>query len=115
MLATEGSNANSYDQFRFANDDEQEIARWRAEISWRQAARHEPYAGRKGKMILEMIDERQQGSKARSLTHVAEPKQRSKEFRGSVKRKGFESDEDSPPRKTTAHRGMAVVYDNDEE
>ncbi|KAJ1418247.1 ABC transporter ATP-binding protein [Sesbania bispinosa] len=41
MLATEGSNANSYDQFRFANDDEQEIARWRAEISWRHAARHE--------------------------------------------------------------------------
>jgi len=45
-----------------------------------------------------------------------EPKQKSKEFRGSAKRKGgFESDEDSPPRKTTTHRRMAVVYDSDEE
>ncbi|KAI4343945.1 hypothetical protein L6164_011233 [Bauhinia variegata] len=44
-----------------------------------------------------------------------EPKQKSREFRGGAKRKGFESDEDSPPRKTTAHRRMAVVYDSDEE
>lgn len=43
---------------------------------------------------------------------LQEPKQKSK---GSVKRKGFESDEDSPPRKTTAHRRMAVVYDSDDE
>nr|KYP55739.1 LOW QUALITY PROTEIN: RNA polymerase-associated protein LEO1 [Cajanus cajan] len=48
------------------------------------------------------------------LVH-AEPKQKSKEFRSSTKRKGFESDEDSPPRKTTTHRRMAVVYDSDEE
>jgi len=46
---------------------------------------------------------------------LQEPKQKSKEFRGSAKRKGFESDEDSPPRKTTTHRRMAVVYDSDEE
>ncbi|XP_061346651.1 protein LEO1 homolog isoform X2 [Gastrolobium bilobum] len=45
-----------------------------------------------------------------------EPKQKSKQFRGSVKRKGFESDEDSPSRKTTTvKRRMAVVYDSDEE
>ena len=44
-----------------------------------------------------------------------EPKQKKKEFRSGVKRKGFESDEDSPPRKATAHRRMAVVYDSDEE
>ncbi|KAG5032243.1 hypothetical protein JHK82_015819 [Glycine max] len=44
-----------------------------------------------------------------------EPKQKNKEFRGSAKRKGFESDEDSPPRKTTTHRRMAVVYDSDED
>lgn len=46
---------------------------------------------------------------------LQEPKQKNKEFRGSAKRKGFESDEDSPPRKTTTHRRMAVVYDSDEE
>ncbi|XP_050259419.1 protein LEO1 homolog isoform X2 [Quercus robur] len=45
----------------------------------------------------------------------AEPKQKGREFGGSLKRKGIESDEDSPPRKTTSHRRMAVVYDSDEE
>ncbi|XP_030938332.1 protein LEO1 homolog isoform X3 [Quercus robur] len=44
-----------------------------------------------------------------------EPKQKGREFGGSLKRKGIESDEDSPPRKTTSHRRMAVVYDSDEE
>ncbi|KAJ7956458.1 protein LEO1-like [Quillaja saponaria] len=44
-----------------------------------------------------------------------EPRKRGKEFRGSAKRKGFQSDEDSPPRKTTTHRRMAVVYDSDDE
>ena len=32
---------------------------------------------------------------------LQEPKQKNKEFRGSAKRKGFESDEDSPIRKTS--------------
>ncbi|KAJ7978722.1 protein LEO1-like [Quillaja saponaria] len=44
-----------------------------------------------------------------------EPRKKGKEFRGSAKRKGFESDEDSPPKKTTTHRRMAVVYDSDDE
>ncbi|KAK9278642.1 hypothetical protein L1049_028215 [Liquidambar formosana] len=45
-----------------------------------------------------------------------EPKQKGKEFGGSLKRKEIESDEDSPPRKTAAtHRRMAFVYDSDEE
>ncbi|KAF5477130.1 hypothetical protein F2P56_003802 [Juglans regia] len=44
-----------------------------------------------------------------------EPKQKGREFGGSLKRKGIESDEDSPPRKMTSHRRMAVVYDSDEE
>jgi len=37
------------------------------------------------------------------------------EARGSLKRKEIESDEESPPRKTTTHRRMAVVYDSDED
>ncbi|KAG2679427.1 hypothetical protein I3843_11G050300 [Carya illinoinensis] len=44
-----------------------------------------------------------------------EPKQKGREFGGSLKRKGIESDEDSPPRKMASHRRMAVVYDSDEE
>ncbi|KAL8465173.1 hypothetical protein ACS0TY_034608 [Phlomoides rotata] len=34
---------------------------------------------------------------------------------GSLKRKGIESDEDSPPRKTTMDRRMKMVYESDEE
>lgn len=44
-----------------------------------------------------------------------EPRQKVKESVGSSKRKGIESDEDSPPRKAPTHRRMAVVYDSDEE
>ncbi|KAF2312852.1 hypothetical protein GH714_040905 [Hevea brasiliensis] len=44
-----------------------------------------------------------------------EPKQKSKEVGGSHKRAGIESDEESPPRKISTHRRMAVVYDSDEE
>ncbi|TYJ05912.1 hypothetical protein E1A91_A12G196600v1 [Gossypium mustelinum] len=46
---------------------------------------------------------------------VEEPRQKVKESVGSSKRKGIESDEDSPPRKAPTHRRMAVVYDSDEE
>ncbi|GMY15531.1 protein LEO1 homolog isoform X1 [Fagus crenata] len=46
---------------------------------------------------------------------VLEPKQKGRDFGGSLKRKEIESDEDSPPRKMTSHRRMAVVYDSDEE
>ncbi|XP_021286136.1 protein LEO1 homolog isoform X1 [Herrania umbratica] len=44
-----------------------------------------------------------------------EPRQKVKESVGIMKRKGIESDEDSPPRKAPTHRRMAVVYDSDEE
>ncbi|OMO51213.1 Leo1-like protein [Corchorus capsularis] len=44
-----------------------------------------------------------------------EPRKKVKQSVGSIKRKGIESDEDSPPRKAPAHRRMAVVYDSDEE
>ncbi|XP_059442458.1 protein LEO1 homolog [Corylus avellana] len=44
-----------------------------------------------------------------------EPKHKGRDFGGSLKRKGIESDEDSPPRKMPSHRRMAVVYDSDEE
>ena len=47
--------------------------------------------------------------------YFQEPKQKGREFGGNLKRKGIESDEDSPPRKATSHRRMAVVYDSDEE
>ncbi|KAJ1422298.1 Leo1-like protein [Sesbania bispinosa] len=63
----------------------------------------------------EHYEEAAQVNDASDEEEEEEPKQKSKEFRGSVKRKGFESDEDSPPRKTTALRRMAVVYDSDEE
>lgn len=43
---------------------------------------------------------------------LQEPKQKGKEY---AKRKGIESDEDSPPRKSASHRRMAFVYDSDEE
>ncbi|XWS51210.1 hypothetical protein CRYUN_Cryun12cG0157300 [Craigia yunnanensis] len=43
-----------------------------------------------------------------------EPRQKVKESLGSIKRKGIESDEDSP-RKVPTHRRMAVVFDSDEE
>ncbi|XP_062028043.1 protein LEO1 homolog isoform X1 [Rosa rugosa] len=43
------------------------------------------------------------------------PKQKVKGSGHGLKRKEIESDEDSPPRKTTTHRRMAVVYDSDEE
>ncbi|XVF54420.1 hypothetical protein PTKIN_Ptkin05aG0178800 [Pterospermum kingtungense] len=44
-----------------------------------------------------------------------EPRQKAKVSVGNIKRKGIESDEDSPPRKVATHRRMAVVYDSDEE
>lgn len=44
-----------------------------------------------------------------------EPKQKGKDFARSHKRRGIESDEDSPPRKIPTHRRMAVVYDSDDE
>jgi hypothetical protein len=49
------------------------------------------------------------------LDMFQEPKQKGRDFGGSLKRKGIESDEDSPPRKMPPHRRMAVVYDSDEE
>jgi len=46
---------------------------------------------------------------------LQEPKQKGKEFGSSRKRIGFESEEDSPPRKIQSGRRMTVVYDSDEE
>ncbi|KAF2311225.1 hypothetical protein GH714_021038 [Hevea brasiliensis] len=50
-----------------------------------------------------------------ALLLLGEPKQKTKEFGGSLKRAGIESEEESPPRKIPTHRRMAVVYDSDEE
>ncbi|XP_062116673.1 protein LEO1 homolog isoform X1 [Humulus lupulus] len=51
-----------------------------------------------------------------SEEEAEESKYRGKDSGHSLKRKGIESDEDSPQRKTAAtHRRMAVVYDSDED
>ncbi|GAV85282.1 Leo1 domain-containing protein [Cephalotus follicularis] len=50
-----------------------------------------------------------------SEEEAEEPKRKGKEFGGSVKRKGIESDDESPLRKVPTHRRMTVVYDSDEE
>ncbi|KAL3024884.1 hypothetical protein AAZX31_04G149300 [Glycine max] len=63
----------------------------------------------------EHYEEAEQVNDASDDGEEEEPKQKSKEFRGSAKRKGFESDDDSSPRKITTHRRMAVVYDSDED
>lgn len=57
-------------------------------------------------------DEEEAEANEESEEEVEEPKQKGKEY---AKRKGIESDEDSPPRKTASHRRMAFVYDSDEE
>ncbi|KAJ6853480.1 protein LEO1-like protein [Iris pallida] len=44
-----------------------------------------------------------------------EPKQNKGSGGSSLKRKEIQSDEDSPPRKTTIHRRKAVVFDSDED
>ncbi|KAL6509535.1 hypothetical protein OROGR_022845 [Orobanche gracilis] len=46
---------------------------------------------------------------------ISEPKQNTRDSRGSFKRKDIESDEDSPPRKITTHRRMKMVYESDDE
>ncbi|KAH9778096.1 protein LEO1-like [Citrus sinensis] len=46
---------------------------------------------------------------------AVEPKQKARDSGSNHKRRGIESDEDSPPRKMPTHRRMAVVYDSDEE
>ncbi|CAH9095757.1 unnamed protein product [Cuscuta epithymum] len=50
-----------------------------------------------------------------SEDEVEETKPKGRESGVSLKRKGIESDEESPPRKATTHRRMAIVYDSDEE
>lgn len=50
-----------------------------------------------------------------SEEEAEEPKQTVKEARGSLKRKEIESDEESPRKKPTTHRRMAVVFESDEE
>ncbi|WOH03470.1 hypothetical protein DCAR_0622868 [Daucus carota subsp. sativus] len=44
-----------------------------------------------------------------------EPKHKAKESQRNFKHKEIESDDDSPKRKPTTHRRMAVVYDSDED
>ncbi|MCD7449031.1 hypothetical protein HAX54_048468, partial [Datura stramonium] len=50
-----------------------------------------------------------------SEEEAEERKQNVRESAPSHKRKEIESDEESPPRKSTTHRRMAIVYDSDED
>ncbi|KAK4437005.1 protein LEO1 [Sesamum alatum] len=50
-----------------------------------------------------------------SEEEAEEPKHKGRGSGGSQKRKDIESDEDSPPRKTTTHRRMKMVYESDDE
>lgn len=63
----------------------------------------------------EQEEEEEAAGGGASEEEAEEPKQTRMEARGSLKRKEIESDEESPPRKTTTHRRMAVVYDSDED
>ncbi|KAF7112437.1 hypothetical protein RHSIM_RhsimUnG0229200 [Rhododendron simsii] len=59
-------------------------------------------------------DEEERAANEASDEEPEEPKQKTKEFGGSLKRKGIESDEESPPRKMTTHRRMAVIESDEE-
>ncbi|KAL0342458.1 UNVERIFIED_CONTAM: protein LEO1 [Sesamum calycinum] len=50
-----------------------------------------------------------------SEEEAEEPKHKGRGSGGSQKRRDVESDEDSPPRKTTTHRRMKMVYESDDE
>ncbi|MCL7048997.1 hypothetical protein MKW94_018690 [Papaver nudicaule] len=58
-------------------------------------------------------DEEEPEANEASEEEDEEPRRRGKESRGSTKRRGVDSDEESPPRKAATHRRM--VYDSDEE
>ncbi|KAK9669147.1 hypothetical protein RND81_13G111900 [Saponaria officinalis] len=60
-------------------------------------------------------EEAAEGGASEEETEEPKQKQMVKEDRGSLKRKEYESDEESPRKKPTTHRRMAVVYDSDEE
>ncbi|KAK4800076.1 hypothetical protein SAY86_025441 [Trapa natans] len=60
-------------------------------------------------------DEEEDAAHAASEEDDEVPKQRSREYSGN-KRKGIESDEESPPRKAApTHRRMTMVYESDDE
>ncbi|PIN03742.1 hypothetical protein CDL12_23727 [Handroanthus impetiginosus] len=60
-------------------------------------------------------EQREEEETYESEEEAEEPRQKARDSRGSLKRKEIESDEESPPRKTTTHRRMKMVYDSDEE
>ncbi|KAL3655281.1 hypothetical protein CASFOL_001067 [Castilleja foliolosa] len=64
-------------------------------------------------------EEREQGEEEDTYLETdeeaEEPKHNNRDSRGSLKRKGMESDEDSPPRKVTTHRRMKMVYESDDD
>ncbi|XP_058194792.1 protein LEO1 homolog isoform X2 [Rhododendron vialii] len=59
-------------------------------------------------------DDEERAANESSDEEPEEPKQKTKEFGSSLKRKGIESDEESPPRKMTTHRRMAVIESDEE-
>ncbi|KAL9243290.1 hypothetical protein vseg_017195 [Gypsophila vaccaria] len=64
---------------------------------------------------VEVEEEAAEGGASEEEAEEPKQKQTMKEDRGSLKRKEYESDEESPRKKPTTHRRMAVVYDSDEE
>ncbi|KAL6580288.1 hypothetical protein OROMI_008312 [Orobanche minor] len=71
------------------------------------------------KDYAEEDEERERGEEEETYAETGEeaeePKQNTRDSRGSFKRKDIESDEDSPPRKITTHRRMKMVYESDDE
>ncbi|KAG6412300.1 hypothetical protein SASPL_124975 [Salvia splendens] len=77
--------------------------------------RHEEAEQDYGEEDEELQQREQEEAYDESEEEAEEPKQKVRDSGGSLKRKGIDSDEDSPPRKTTTHRRMKMVYESDED
>ncbi|KAL1566357.1 protein LEO1 isoform X3 [Salvia divinorum] len=77
--------------------------------------RHEEAEQDYGEEDEELQQREQEDAYDESEEEAEEPKQKVRDSGGSLKRKGIDSDEDSPPRKTTTHRRMKMVYESDED
>ncbi|KAG6386067.1 hypothetical protein SASPL_154953 [Salvia splendens] len=77
--------------------------------------RHEEAEQDSGEEDEELQQREQEEAYDESEEEAEEPKQKVRDSGGCLKRKGIDSDEDSPPRKTTTHRRMKMVYESDED
>ncbi|XP_044485830.1 protein LEO1 homolog isoform X2 [Mangifera indica] len=75
-----------------------------------------PLRKRVGEPEQEYEEEEEEHEEDPDINRASEEEAEEPRQKGSnLKRRGMESDEDSPPRKMPTHRRMAVVYDSDEE